>query len=213
MRKGYSSRQFQSDFRSRQASGQSASITFSQADFADVPLARRSRWLKGASRVAMVALGVCTVAVTLVAFNIGSKPALSAADIILMDGYGGRQPVPDLITPASIDHSERTSAPTVSIQEISARTNPTGLHSIAPQIIDMHFATATPAAKASTEIHMQVLQQWSNLRASPDISGDIIASLEVADVVTVLGQTDRWMHVRTDSNQTGYMHRSLLAEH
>lgn len=211
MKKGYSSRKFQSDYRSQQAYGHPA-IEFSREDLADVPTPHRKRWRRGAGKAVIFAFGACAIAMTLVAFNIGSKPTLSAADIILMDGYAGRQPVPPLITPASLSYESPT-ATRVDIREISARTSPTGAQTIAPQIIDLHFRGSPPPAVSDPETRMRVMQQWSNLRSTPNLGGKIVDSLTKHDVVTVVGQTDDWMQVKTRDNQVGYMHSSLLGEY
>ena len=205
MNKGYS-RQLQADFRQLQQPADLAA--FSHEDLADVSTRRRNVWAKNASRLAVLALSVCSFAIVLQGVKAGSRPDLSPADIVQMQGYGGRQSVPHTVTPESLGHSRSGSGYIGSIREVSARNLVVGdLQAIAPQIIDQHFPT-TVETKPVTR--MRVLQQWSNLRTRPDLSGDIIASLYKRDTVTVLGQTDQWLQIETDDFQQGYMHRSVL---
>lgn len=60
---------------------------------------------------------------------------------------------------------------------------------------------------------LTVLQQWSNVRGTPDINGDILVSLDIGKTVTKLGETGQWIEVQVDERPsvTGYMHRSTIA--
>lgn len=208
MNKGYS-RQLQADYRQLQQPAELAA--FSREDLADVSTRRRNIWVRNASRLAVLVLSACSFAIVLQGVKAGSRPDLSPADIVQMQGYGGRQSVPHTVTPESLGHSRSDSGNTGSIREVSARNLVIGdLQDIAPQIIDQHFPAPV---ETHSVIRMRVLQQWSNLRNRPDLSGDIIASLYKHDTVSVLGQTDQWLQVETDDYQQGYMHRSVLGEH
>ncbi len=59
---------------------------------------------------------------------------------------------------------------------------------------------------------LTVLQQWSNVRGTPDINGDILVSLDIGKTVTKLGETGQWIEVQVDERPsvTGYMHRSTI---
>ena len=58
-----------------------------------------------------------------------------------------------------------------------------------------------------------VLQQWSNVRRSPDIDGPIITALDVGKTVTKISQAGNWIEVQTDEQPsiTGYMYHSTIA--
>ncbi len=211
MNKGYS-RQLQSNYRLQQqaADGSTlADVPFTEADLADSLPPKRYRRLKGLKPLAVLAFCACSGAAVMLGTKSVSKPLLSAADIIQMDGYGGRQNVPELVTIQSLSGPALVKE-TGEVLEISARNLAPMAKTIAPQIIDNHFNSQPPVIAANREIRMRVQQQWSNLRATPAINGAIITSLDRREIVTVLEQTDRWMRVVTDQNQHGYMHRSVL---
>ncbi len=60
---------------------------------------------------------------------------------------------------------------------------------------------------------LTVLQQWSNVRGTPNINGDILVSLDIGKTVTKLGESGQWIEVQVDERPsvTGYMHRSTIA--
>ncbi len=212
MNRGYS-RQLLASYRLQQQTADGltvADVPFTNEDLADTRPRRRHRWLKAASRVTGLALFACLPAVVLVGMKLVGKPELSASEIIQMDGYSGRQSVPDPVTAEGLI-GFKVSGQSGNIREISARNHAPVVQAIAPQIINEYFSVyPDTAVDVDTKIRMQVLKQWSNLRATPNIDGDIITALDRRESVTVLGQTEKWLRVETDNNQRGYMHRSVL---
>lgn len=74
-------------------------------------------------------------------------------------------------------------------------------------------AISKSSSAANIYDRLTVLQQWSNVRGTPDINGDILVSLAIGKTVTKLGQSGPWIEVQVDERPaiTGYMHRSTIA--
>ena len=105
-----------------------------------------------------------------------------------------------------------TEAPETSSAEVSEENE---------SILEIQATNETPATNSSdiTSLDAEsystliVLQQWSNVRRSPDIDGPIITALDVGKTVTKISQTGTWIEVQTDEQPsiTGYMYHSTIA--
>lgn len=61
------------------------------------------------------------------------------------------------------------------------------------------------------ETHHLVTKATANLRDQPNTkSSTIIGNLQAQDTIRVLGKSDEWFHIRTNTNQAAYIHESLV---
>jgi len=113
-------------------------------------------------------------------------------------------------TSASNSYAENNSAETFEYTEVS--------QGISVQEIPAVIVSTSPTVDAlsgntSSNESMVVLQQWSNVRGTPDIDGAILTSLATGKTVTPISLNGQWVEVRIDEKPsvTGYMHRSTIA--
>lgn len=188
-------------------------------DLRDITVRRSSRILKIAAKASLLLLAAISMAAIAALLISASKPALSPAQIIQMEGYQRYHSQPNAaatdLTASTLSSAEPFSA----IREIPARVAPPA-KLIPVQIVETHFSppqadTGVQSLRSGStdRPRMQASKQWSNLRAEPNGSATILASLRINQPVTVLQQSGKWLKVRTDFGQpvTGYMHRSVLA--
>lgn len=134
------------------------------------------------------------------------------------------------VTPVTADPTTQAApATTEATQNTSAATSESSvvIRNVSDDTIEYVEVREIPAATTEIETSsldtfntdaglsdsMVVLQQWSNVRGTPDIYGEILTSLAVGKTVTKIGQSGPWIEVQVDERPsvTGYMHRSTIA--
>lgn len=107
--------------------------------------------------------------------------------------------------------SQYTSEGYTVIQEIPAATNAT-YESTSYESTSYESASSDSYTSYSSD-QLVVLQQWSNVRSTPEINGDILTSLAEGTNVKKLSETGQWVEVEVSNRRSviGYMHRSTVA--
>ena len=198
-------------------------------DFYDTSHQSNNRLAKSLGKIGV---GITAVAFIL-AFSaitiIASKPQLTPAEIVQMDGYQGSDTGKsqtmyfNLASLRDCDNTEDCEG-IISANDTAANSADRTANSTAqsaPRNVDYREIPAvaitsnpqtapTAAIESSTRL---VRQQWSIVRDQPDMSGAIITSLAANKRVEVIDQIGDWYQIRHESaggSRTGYMHQSLL---
>ncbi len=177
--------------------------------------ARFGRW----AAIAACALGVPLAALALV---LGSLPEMSPSEIVQMEGYAGRQDVASDEPASGGEQLQQVQISGFEVAEADAAKPPVEV--IADDNSFREIAAATlavdkpllavedaPDDKSAYPV-LQVKRQYSNVRAGPSTSDQILTSLEIGSTVTVFDRRGDWLQigVNDDSSITGYIHKSLL---
>ena len=67
-------------------------------------------------------------------------------------------------------------------------------------------------AKFFRDNNLKIKGKTANLRQQPDMKGSKIGELKANDVVTLLGESKEWLHIRTTAGQKAFLHKSLVKE-
>ena len=60
-------------------------------------------------------------------------------------------------------------------------------------------------------VYVNIKVQQANLRAEPGMNGKVITVLKLGSRLTVLGKTNDWYRVRTESGEEGYVGVSVIS--
>ena len=107
------------------------------------------------------------------------------------------------------NNSETTDSPQENYREIPAAV------STAVSVTENKTAgRSTTRSPDFSNSDLVVLQQWSNVRGTPDINGEILTSLAKGANVIKISQAGSWIEVQVAGRKqvTGYMHRSTVGE-
>lgn len=186
------------------------------------------------------AIAVCATLLVVVALGItiihSSQPQMTPRDIVKLESYQGLQ-TPQAIfnladltgcgdpsdcvkksraaTKKDIDNLSRSrDVP----QQVAASNNADTVTTRTTQTSSLQSSDEqiTTVAKITTNDSlppvMIVQQQWSNIRSTPDIDGNIITSLDIGVAVEVIARVGDWFEVKAlnPAAPRGYMHKSTI---
>lgn len=158
-----------------------------------------------------------------------SQPELTAYDIVQRDSYQvASEPraifnLADLNDKIGCAANDTCKKLTVPVANTTADDIPTSLLEI-PAVIKIKPANATaqattlyntqerPVIVDTFASQMQVQKQWSIIRDTPDMDGDIITSLAKGIAVEVISRSGNWYEIKAvnASGTRGYMHKSTI---